>query len=384
MSVYAYWITPKGEILKPDIRHIGAVIKNPRKFGETDKTIQDTYNKHGEEISDTIEGKAREEIMLRVIKRGFIRIRKGTSRMNQSWSIQLNKLNSRVEDYLWEWARKMIDSRVATDKFADVNIHQLSNNKMTKTSLNKIASGGSITEDVRIYSQDELHLLEDYWEYAHKFKDLLHEDALKELYERGLLSESSDKHIQLDESSLSRIFTHIRQGKRSFGIISPFRGDLPKAENEERYIELKKTVRTLGYGFIEMQGGFKEEGGFTLEKSLFIPSITRKELVELGKKYDQYSVIHKDENSFVEIGTNSNAGIGRIKNSFQFKDRNSLELAQEVMKDFFSKLTKGSHRGKKFLFKLQEKEVGSFLRIAYGKEPLKWQTIYEEHETENN
>jgi hypothetical protein len=184
----------------------------------------------------------------------------------------------------------------------------------------------------------------------------------------------------LDESSLSRIFTHIRQDKKSFGVISPFRGDLSKKENEERYIELKKAVRTLGYGFIELKGGFKEETGFTMEKSLFIPNIKKKELTDLGQKYDQYSVIHKDSNDFLEIGTNKNAGIGRIKNQFDWKNDKSLVLAQEAMKEFFSMLLKGSHRGRKFLFKLQERELSSFNRIAYGNEPLSWNTIYEETE----
>jgi ribosomal protein S6E (S10) len=157
MSNFAYWISKSGEIMKPDSRHIGAVIKYPSKFGETKKTIQDTYDKHGEQLSSTVEGKAREEIMLRVIKRGYIRIRKGGTRRNQRWSIQVNKINSRINDYLWEWARQMLDSRVETDSFADVNIHQLSNNKMTKTSMNKIASGGSIQEGKRIYREDELN-----------------------------------------------------------------------------------------------------------------------------------------------------------------------------------------------------------------------------------
>lgn len=376
----AFWITPKGEILNPDIRHIGMILKHPRKFGETKQTLKDTYDRYEEPMSPTYEGTAREVVMERVIKRGFIRVRFGGTRNNQHWTVQLTKLNSKVEDILWLWAKKMIDSRVATDSFADVHIHQLSNNKMTRTSLNRVASGGSISE-VRIYREDELHLLEDYFDYAHEHFNQLHEDAQQELIDRGYTGKTINEHIKLEESTLSRIYTHITKGNRSFGILSPFRGDLPSAENEQRYKELKKIVRTLGYGFIEMQGGFKEEDGFTLEKSLFIPNIKKKEITDLGIKYDQYSVIYKDSDEFIEIGTNKNAGIGRTKNKFQFRDRDSLELAQEVMKDFFSKLIKGSHRGKKFLFKLQEKEVGSFNRIAYGKEPLKWNTIYEEHNT---
>jgi hypothetical protein len=34
-STSAYWITPKGEILKPNAYHIGSVMKNPSKFGMT-------------------------------------------------------------------------------------------------------------------------------------------------------------------------------------------------------------------------------------------------------------------------------------------------------------------------------------------------------------
>ena len=50
----------------------------------------------------------------------------------------------------------------------------------------------------------------------------------------------------------------------------------------------------MGNGYIEMRGGYKEEGGFVKEKSLMIPNIERKHMMELGKKYDQHSVIHKD------------------------------------------------------------------------------------------
>ncbi len=387
MSTFAYWINLKGKILKPDTRHIGAIVSKPSLYGETDKTVKATYEKHGEPISSTVEGKAREEIMLRVIMRGYIRIRKSGTRRDQRWSIQVAKLNNKNRDYLWAWAREVIDSKVADDKYADVHIHQLAKKKVTKTSLNKIASGETIREELRIYTQKEANEeWEDYFDYAHEYFDLLTEQAQQELIDRGYVGHLITERIALDESSFSRVWTHIRQDKRSFGVISPFRSPaergLPKKENdktnEDNYTELKNAVRTLGYGYIELQGGFKSESGFNLEKSLFIPNIKRKEAIELGKKYDQYSVLYKNAQEFVEIGTNKHSGVGRVKNRFEYKEEKNLVLAQDAMRDFFSKLIKGSHRGQKFLFKLQEKEVGSFNRMAYGQTPLAWTTIYEE------
>ena len=99
------------------------------------------------------------------------------------------------------------------------------------------------------------------------------------------------------ESSLSRIMTHVTKTE-NFGVISPFRKEFSNKENLDRYKELKEIVRERGYGFIELKGGYQEEDGFVNEKSLFIPNIKKNEMLELGKKYNQHSVIVKDSNAF--------------------------------------------------------------------------------------
>jgi len=181
----------------------------------------------------------------------------------------------------------------------------------------------------------------------------------------------------LSESSLSRIMTHIEK-TANFGVMSPFRKEFSDKENLERYNELKEIVREKGYGFIEMKGGYQEEDGFVNEKSLFIPNISKKEMIELGKKYDQHSVIIKDKNIFAMIGTNKNAGIGKELNTFEINGKNiSVEVPiKNMFDDFFSKLLKGSHRGKKFLFKMQEKiETNMYYYKKYG---TQWVTVIEE------
>jgi hypothetical protein len=181
-------------------------------------------------------------------------------------------------------------------------------------------------------------------------------ESFKFFQDDKILLEFLDKNSEIYESSLSRIWQHI-EGDKSFGVISPFRKYYSKKENMERYNELKKIVRDkLKLGFIEMEGGFKEEGDWVHEKSLFIPNIKKEDLIDLGEKFDQYSVIYKDSNEFIEIGTNDFSVKGQILNNFIKKgwDKNIQINSELTKKELFSKLIKGSHRDRKFLFNLKE------------------------------
>ena len=66
MNYRAWWINNKGKSF--ELRggtHIEYVIGNPKKFGETDDTIRESYEKYNEQMPH--EGKGREEIMKRVM-----------------------------------------------------------------------------------------------------------------------------------------------------------------------------------------------------------------------------------------------------------------------------------------------------------------------------
>jgi hypothetical protein len=186
----------------------------------------------------------------------------------------------------------------------------------------------------------------------------------------------------LSESSLSRILQHINNPNMQFGVMSPFRKENSPEENESAYKELVTTVRNVGYGYIPLRGGYTEEEGFVNEKTLFIPNITRKEMIDLGVKYNQWSIIHKDSKDFSEIGTNKNSGVGKILNSFKVaRDGKSITLsAYDLFKDFFSRLAKGSHSDKKFIFKMQEQiETSGYeklKRLKEGKDKNSWIDVF--------
>jgi len=51
------------------------------------------------------------------------------------------------------------------------------------------------------------------------------------------------------ESSLSRIWKMIEEGKYGFGIISAHRYELPVDENKKRHEDLKGEIKSKGFGF---------------------------------------------------------------------------------------------------------------------------------------
>ena len=178
----------------------------------------------------------------------------------------------------------------------------------------------------------------------------------------------------LKESSLSRIWQFIEADKYSFGVMSAFRMENTSPENLQLHKELKIQIREMGYGYIELKGGFTEDGVFTSETSLFIPKINKKQMLELGKQYNQFSVIHKDRTGFYEYAPTGKA-LSKFKHG---SGKDNLDFAKELLKSYFSSLKKGSHKGKKFLFKMEEKETASLNRLAYHRDPLQWFVILEE------
>lgn len=173
--------------------------------------------------------------------------------------------------------------------------------------------------------------------------------------QESLLNKSITE-VGLVESKLSRMYQFVEDDKRSFGIVSASRGANSKEENLAAHDELKKKVRQMGYGYIELRGGYTEEGGGDVEElSLMVPSIDKIKIIELGRKYKQDSVMFKDKTDFYYIGTNETTGIGKVLMRFQKgAGKDNMDLAKKSVVNFFSSLKKASDAGKKFVFKSKE------------------------------
>lgn len=150
MSV-AYWISPGGEVITVQTRHIADVIANPGKFGLTEKFVMNIYNLYNEKIGT--EGKARDHVMFFLFDKGWIRIRK----YKNLWSVNMLNLTNRSKTYLSKWAQavlKGIDGFQEQDQYCQVKIDQ-KGNAMKYFDISVIAKSDEfITEDYQNYKID--------------------------------------------------------------------------------------------------------------------------------------------------------------------------------------------------------------------------------------
>lgn len=183
-----------------------------------------------------------------------------------------------------------------------------------------------------------------------KFTQYIDAAALNESLHNKEITETP-----LVESKLSRVFQYVEDDKKDFGVLSAFRGANSEKENVAKHEELKKAIRAMGYGYIELRGGYKGDEGFNEELSILVPNIKKNEIVSLGRKFGQHSVMYKNDQDFYYIGTNEEAGIGKVLMKFKKgAGQENLELAKHKVVDFFSQLKKGAHSDKKFVFNAKD------------------------------
>lgn len=116
----AFFLSPDGHVVHVPQNHISTVIADPERFGLTREEIEASYEENGERVG--VEGKARREILLKIIADGWIRIRRYP---NKCWSVTAASLTPVVQDRLRDWARKMlsgVDGFKEPDRYMPVRI----------------------------------------------------------------------------------------------------------------------------------------------------------------------------------------------------------------------------------------------------------------------
>ena len=154
MSEHCFWILADGTIVKPDSRHILAVAAAPSAFGETRESVEQTFAGYGQHAQSNYEGRAREEVLLRVIRRNHARIRKNRQKWNQYWSIQLFELTRERQQAIAAWAQYI--STRTEDRFADVVIYCFADKTKIRTSLDQLAQGHGVARETVVMGQNQL------------------------------------------------------------------------------------------------------------------------------------------------------------------------------------------------------------------------------------
>ena len=141
-----------------------------------------------------------------------------------------------------------------------------------------------------------------------------------------------------------------------FGILSPYRGSRSKRVNQDNLGELLRLVNQAGYRWEKMRGEYKEDDAPkpTKEDSILIYNVDPEFLFELGNKFDQDSVIYKEDDVI---------GIYNLK-------KNTVVVAADPQKEHISKDDYKIQKGKALVSKPRSDWSFEF-KIRWG-ERMPW------------
>ena len=117
MNGIAFWISPRGKVIPVVTSHIATVIEAPTTFKTAASKIEAVFAKHDEPIGH--EGYSREEILVDLLKRRWIRVRE---HVNSHWSIQFHTASPRTKAHIRAWARAALRRGIVRDRYAQVRL----------------------------------------------------------------------------------------------------------------------------------------------------------------------------------------------------------------------------------------------------------------------
>ena len=161
----SFFLNPRGELAACDVKHISSVTRNPSKFGLSKDYIKSIYEKYNEKIGT--EGKAREEILIYLLARGWVRMRRYR---NRYWSVTVGRRSPKLDIVLRDWARnilKGISGFKEDDKYMPVKIVPVVAGSVKDTTVEKLANA-NIYESWGYIEHDKypkrIKILEDFKE----------------------------------------------------------------------------------------------------------------------------------------------------------------------------------------------------------------------------
>ena len=151
MQGKGYWA--KGSRIYPIDIHIRYIIKHPDKFDLTTDFIKSVYKKFKEPMG--FEGKARNEIMKKVMSKGWLRVRHNRGRSDH-WSIQFDDYNKR-KSLVKSFIKKMFMDEIG--QYDDLALSGVEDGYFEKISADKfLKEYTEINEYDMILEDEEEHL----------------------------------------------------------------------------------------------------------------------------------------------------------------------------------------------------------------------------------
>ena len=131
----AYWISPENIIFEVNKKHIDLIINHPSDFGVTRNYIETKYKDYNEKLG--FEGKARSDIMLELMKRGWIRVRYYGK--NDIWKFQVYQFDLNEKKLITHFIFDGINCKIIK-KYSDINILVTKDDQIIRSSVTNIKS----------------------------------------------------------------------------------------------------------------------------------------------------------------------------------------------------------------------------------------------------
>ena len=135
------------------------------------------------------------------------------------------------------------------------------------------------------------------------------------------------------EAGMDRVALRIRELRslldagRQFGVLSAY-GPVPKSVNKDRNVELMRTLDARGYRPHPLRGSWNG----VAEKSVLVPGMAFADLVELGRRFDQESVIYKDPSGVIGMYFLREGTV-----TFAVDEEGSMAVQMATGRDLYSK-----------------------------------------------
>ena len=142
-----FFISPSGALIPVESSHIATVVSCPAAFGLTREEIDAAYAVHGE--PGYIEGKAREEILRKVLKRGWIRLRRHRNR----WSVQCDRLDEQRQAQVQAWAAQILRGLgryIEKDRYINVVLEGLSDASCSRLTVGELARSSGAKQPLKL------------------------------------------------------------------------------------------------------------------------------------------------------------------------------------------------------------------------------------------
>jgi hypothetical protein len=143
MKHNAFFITPQGKIVPVPALHITAIVNNPPLFGLTTAAIEKLFAKYNETIGT--EGKARNEIILTMLKQNWVRLRFEPA--IAAWRLQIfEKLNAQLKKNIQSFLTELQQGNITNNSYKlanpDIEIYNTLHKTIISTQLSKFSFVG--------------------------------------------------------------------------------------------------------------------------------------------------------------------------------------------------------------------------------------------------